>query len=112
MKRREFILLAGATTGWPLAARAQTKPVIGFLSISSPPPQAHFVAAFNEGLKELGFIEGQNVQIEYRWAEGQLERLPGLAVDLVNRKIQVIAAVSGDFSIRAATNANSSVPIV
>jgi hypothetical protein len=88
MRRREFVFLAGGTVTWPLAALAQqsAKPVIGFLSISSPGPHAPFVAAFNEGLRQLGFIEGQNLAIEYRWAEGQFERLPTLAADLIRRK--------------------------
>src|SRR5436190_5761663 len=114
MKRREFVLLIGGSAAWPLAARAQqtTRPVIGFLSISSPGAHAPFVAAFNQGLKELGFIEGQNLAIEYRWAEGQFDRLAALAADLIRRKVDVIAAVSGDVSIRAAMDANSTIPVV
>src|SRR5260370_20320182 len=114
MRRREFVFLAGGTVTWPLAARAQqsAKPVIGFLSISSPGPHAPFVAAFNEGLRQLGFTEGQNLAIEYRWAEGQYQRLPALAADLIHRKVDVIAAVSGDVSIRAAISANSITPVV
>jgi putative ABC transport system substrate-binding protein len=86
--------------------------VVGFLSISSPGPHAPFVAAFNQGLREVGFIEGQNLAIEYRWAEGQYDRLPALAADLTRGKIDVIAAVSGDVSIRAAISANSAIPVV
>ncbi len=114
MRRRELIFLVGGTVTWPLAARAQrsAKPVIGFLSISSPGPHAPFVAAFNEGLRQLGFTEGQNLAIEYRWAEGQFERLPTLAADLIRRKVDVIAAVSGDVSIRAAISSNSITPVV
>jgi putative ABC transport system substrate-binding protein len=101
MRRRAFFALVGGAAAWPLAARAQqaTKAVIGFLSVSSPGPHAPFVAAFNEGLREVGFIEGQNVTIEYRWAEGQYDRLPA-------------QAVSGDVSIRAASSASSTTPIV
>jgi hypothetical protein len=114
MKRREFVFLIGSSAAWPLAARAQqtTRPVIGFLSISSPGPHAPFVAAFNQGLKELGFIEGQNLAIEYRWAEGHFDRLAALAADLSRRKVDVIAAVSGDVSIRAAMDANAAIPVV
>src|SRR5260370_141308 len=114
MRRRAFFALVGGAAAWPLAARAQqaTKAVIGFLSVSSPGPHAPFVAAFNEGLREVGFIEGQNVTIEYRWAEGQYDRLPAQAVDLIRHKAGVIAAVSGDVSIRAASSASSTTPIV
>ncbi len=114
MRRREFIFLVGGTATWPLAARAQqsAKQVVGFLSISSPGPHVPFVAAFNQGLKEVGFIEGQNLAIEYRWAEGQFERLPALAADLIRSKVDVIAAVSGDVSIRAAIGSNSTTPVV
>ena len=114
MERREFVFLIGGSAAWPLVARAQqtVKPVIGFLSISSPGAHAPFVAAFNLGLKELGFIEGQNLAIEYRWAEGQFDRLAALAADLIRRKVDVIAAVSGDVSIRAAMDASSAIPVV
>jgi putative ABC transport system substrate-binding protein len=114
MRRREFItVLGGIAVAWPVVTRAQ-QPVkkIGFLSISSPGPHAPFVAAFTEGLKEAGFVEGQNLAIEYSWAEGRFDRLPALAADLVHDKVDVIAAMSGDVSIRAAIRASSTIPVV
>ena len=114
MQRRDFIaLVGGAVAAWPRMLKAQ-QPVkkIGFLSISSPGPHAPFVAAFNQGLKEVGFIEGQNLAIEYSWAEGNFDRLPALAADLIRSKVDVIAAMSGDVSIRAATRASSTIPVV
>src|SRR5713101_6575934 len=114
MRRRDFIaVIGGAAVTWPLMARAQQPmPVVGFLNVASPEGYALYVAAFRDGLKETGYVEGQNVAIEYRWAEGQYDRLPGLAADLVGRKVDVIATSGGDFSALAARNATSSIPIV
>ena len=115
MRRRDFIiLLAGAMGGWPSALRAQQKgmPVIGFLSSTSPIPAAPVLAAFRQGLNETGYVEGQNVAIEFRWAEGRYDRLPALAAELVDRKVDLIAATGGIVSARAAKNSTSSIPII
>ena len=113
MKRREFFKLAGGAAVWPLAARAQqAMPVIGFLSSRSPGELAHLVTAFRGGLTESGFVEGQNMVIAFRWAEGHYDRLPSLAIDLVNSRVAVIVTAGGPLPASAAKSATPTIPIV
>src|SRR5262245_28912822 len=113
-KRRDFILVfGGVAAAWPLAVRAQqTMPVLGFLGALSPEGFAEPMRGFRQGLRESGFIEGENRRIENRWAENQIGRLPALAADLVSRRVAAIATVGGSPSIRAAKAATATIPVV
>jgi len=112
MKRREFITLFGGAAAWPLVARAQQPiPVIGILGVPAP-PYAENVSAIRRGLNDAGFVEGRNFEIEFRWAEGQINRLPALAADLVKRQVAVIITMGGIAPLAAAKNATSTIPIV
>ena len=115
MRRREFIkVIARSAVAWPLAARAQpvTVPVIGFIGTELPEPYADRLRAFRQGLKETGFVEGQNVAVEYRWAQGRYDRLPELAAELVRQQVAVIAATGGEPSPQSAMGATQTIPIV
>jgi ABC-type uncharacterized transport system substrate-binding protein len=115
MKRREFIsLLGGAAAAWPLAAHAQRPalPVIGLLSPRSPAVDASLISVIRQGLNDAGFVEGQNIALDYRWADGQYDRLTALAADLVQRKVAVIIAMGGEISAVAAKKVTATVPIV
>ena len=116
MRRREFItLVGGGAAAWPFTARSQQAermPVIGFMSARSPQDSEYLVEAFRLGLKDGGFVEGQNVTVEYRWAQGEYSRLPALARELVDRKVAVLLGIGGDSSALAAKAATSTIPVV
>src|SRR5271169_568542 len=114
MRRREFLSGLGGAAAWPLVARAQqpTMPVVGFMSGRSSEESAHLVSAFREGLAEAGFFDGQNLKIEFRWAQGDYDLLPALAADLVGRGVSVLVGVGGDVSAITATRATATIPVV
>src|SRR5215510_752851 len=114
MKRRAFITLFGSAAAWPLAARAQQRalPVIGLLSSRSPAVDTSLIALIRQGLNETGFVEGQNVALNYRWAEGQYDRLAGLAADLARQQVAVIITMGGDAPALAAKAGTATIPIV
>src|SRR5262249_4614460 len=113
MRRRDLITLIGAAAAWPAATRAQQSrlPVLGYLHGGSPEPRAQMMAAFRQGLAEAGYVDGQNVAVQYQWAEGRNDRLPAMAAEFVRREVAVLV-VGGDATARAAKAATSRIPIV
>src|SRR5215831_2860916 len=112
MRRRDFVTLLGGVAAWPLAASAQQKPVIGFLNSGSAEAYSDRLTAFHQGLRQLGYVDGENVVIVYRWALGQYDRLPGFAAELVERHVSVLVATGGEPAALAAKSATSTIPIV
>jgi putative ABC transport system substrate-binding protein len=112
IRRREFVVTLGGAAAWPLAARAQQKPVIGFLNSGSADAYLDRITAFHQGLRQLGYIEGENVLVDYRWALGEYDQLPAFAAELVERRVSVLVATGGEPAALAAKSATSTIPIV